>query len=59
MAQRYSELRPVEIVAEIFTGEEYGIAVDKGNTQLINLINEGIEEIIEKGIMDKLIDKYF
>ncbi|MFY9394048.1 MAG: basic amino acid ABC transporter substrate-binding protein [Halanaerobiales bacterium] len=59
VAQRYSELRPVEIVAEIFTGEEYGIAVDKGNTQLINLINEGIEEIIEKGIMDKLIDKYF
>ena len=59
VARRYSQLRPVTITAEIFTGEEYGIAVDKGNTKLLNLINEGIEELIENGTMDKLIDKYF
>ena len=59
VAKRYSQLRPVTIVAEIFTGEEYGIAVDKGNTELLKLINEGIEELIENGTMDKLIDKYF
>lgn len=59
VAQRYSEIKPVNIIAEIITGEDYGIAVDKGNTNLLNMINEGIEEIIKNGTMDQLIDKYF
>ncbi|NLM97981.1 MAG: basic amino acid ABC transporter substrate-binding protein [Halanaerobiaceae bacterium] len=59
VAKRYSEIKPVNIVAEIITGEEYGIAVNKGNTELMNKINEGIEELIENGTMDQLIAKYF
>lgn len=59
VAERYSETRAVNIIAEIITGEDYGIAVDKGNTELLNLINEGIEELNNNGTMDTLIDKYF
>ncbi len=59
VAKRYSELRPVGIVAEIITGEEYGIAVREGDAELLKMINDGIEELRESGKMDELIDKYF
>jgi len=59
VAERFSELKPVNIIAEIITGEEYGIAVNEGNKKLISKINEGIEELKVNGTMDKLIDKYF
>lgn len=59
VAKRYSELKPVEIVAEIITGEEYGIAVREGDAGLLKMINDGIEELRKSGKMDELIDKYF
>ncbi len=59
VAERFTELKPVTIVAEIITGEEYGIAVDEGNEELLTMINEGIEELRSNGTMDQLIDKYF
>lgn len=59
VAQRFSELKDVKIVAEIITGEEYGIAVNEGNEELLIKINEGIEELRANGTMDNLIDKYF
>ena len=59
VAKRFAQLKPVEIVAEIITGEEYGLAVKDGNAQLLQLINEGIEELRASGKMDQLIDKYF
>lgn len=59
VAERFSELKPVDIVAEIITGEEYGIAVNEGNEELLKMINEGVQELKDNGTMDKLIDKYF
>lgn len=59
VARRYAELKPVKIVAEIITGEEYGIAVNEGNEELLDMINDGIEELRENGTMDMLIEKYF
>ncbi len=59
VAETYSKNNPVEIVAELITGEEYGIAVSKGNTELLKDINEGLEELRENGTMDELIEKYF
>jgi len=59
VAERFTELKPVTIVAEIITGEEYGLAVDEGNGELLTMINEGIEELRNNGTMDQLIDKYF
>lgn len=59
VAERFVKIRPVKIVGIIVTGERYGIAVANGNTELLELINEGIEKVIESGKMDELIGKYF
>ncbi|SDL55201.1 basic amino acid ABC transporter substrate-binding protein [Halarsenatibacter silvermanii] len=59
VAQRYAEENPVEMVAEIITGEEYGLAVADGNTELLEKLNEGLEQVRESGRMDELLDKHF
>lgn len=42
-----------------FEPEEYVIAVKKGDTELLNAINEVIEELKESGEYDQLVAKYF
>lgn len=59
VAERFAEMKPVVIVGEIITGEEYGIAVQDGNTALLDKINTGLEEVRESGKMDELLAKYF
>ena len=59
VAKRFTELKPVNITAEIITGEQYGIAVNQSNKNLLTVINEAIEELRDNGTMDQLIDKYF
>lgn len=59
VAQRYTEMRPVEIVGVIVTGENYGLAVDEGNTELLDKLNEGLRKIRESGKMDEIIAKHF
>ena len=44
------------IVGEPFTEESYGIVVKKGNKELVDLINKGIEAVQAKGI-DKELEK--
>jgi polar amino acid transport system substrate-binding protein len=48
----------LKIVGEPFTEEYYGIAVQKGNTELLNRINAGLKKVIESGKRDELIDKW-
>lgn len=38
--------------------EEYGIAVSKGNSQLLDKINEGLQIVKDNGTYDKLVDEY-
>lgn len=38
--------------------EEYGIAVAKGNDELLEIINDGLSKLKENGTYDELIDKY-
>ena len=59
VAETYSKDNPVKVVAELITGEEYGIAVAPGNEELLTKINEGIQELKANGTMDELIEKYF
>ncbi len=59
VADTYSKSNPVDVVAEIITGEEYGIAVGEGNEELMAEINAGLEKVRENGTMDELIEKYF
>ena len=39
--------------------EDYGIAVKKGNTELLNACNEVLAEIKANGVYDELVAKYF
>lgn len=42
-----------------FEVEHYGIMVKKGNTELLNKINQGLKTIKENGKLKELSDKYF
>ncbi|SHG49314.1 amino acid ABC transporter substrate-binding protein, PAAT family [Thermosyntropha lipolytica DSM 11003] len=50
----------IKMVGEVFSADDkYGIAVKKGNTELLNMINEGLKKIKENGTYDKIYQKYF
>lgn len=48
----------VKIVGEPFTTEDYGIAVQQGDTELLNAINAGIAQLKGNGTIDQLKQKY-
>ena len=48
----------LKIVGEPFTDEYYGIAVKKGNTELMAKINKGLKSVLDKGTDEKLKDKW-
>ncbi len=43
---------------EPLTNEEYRLAVDKGNTQLVTFLNNCIDELLQSGELDMIIEKY-
>lgn len=59
VAETYSKNNPVKVVAEVITGEEYGIGIAKNNEELKKKINQGLAKLKENGTMDKLIEKHF
>jgi len=59
VADRFSKVKDVETIGVIKSGEQYGIAVKKGNTELLELMNEGLAKLQENGTVDELIKKYF
>jgi polar amino acid transport system substrate-binding protein len=54
--QRKEYKKKFKIVGKPFTEEFYGIAVKKGNQELLDLINKGIKQVKSKGL-DKAIEK--
>ena len=46
------------ILDEAFTEEEYAIAVQKGNTELLDQINEALSNLKESGKLDEIVAKY-
>jgi len=59
VANKFAATKPVKVVGIIVTGEQYGIAVRKGNKELLNKINQALKTLIETGKINELIDKYF
>ncbi len=59
VANRFAATKPVKVVGIIVTGEQYGIAVKKGNKQLLDAINNALKSLQESGKLGELIDKYF
>lgn len=49
----------IKIVGTIKTGEQYGVAVRKEDTELLDLINEGLKRIMHSPKWEELKIKYF
>ena len=46
------------VIKMISTGEEYGIAINKGNTKLEADINSALQELVDDGTVDALMTQY-
>src|SRR4051794_7269904 len=49
----------VEIAEKVPTEETYGIAVAQGDTELLDEINKGLEEVEKDGTYTKIFEKWF
>ncbi len=56
LSQSFSDL---EIVKEIPTGEQYGIAVSKDNPELTQAVNRALEDMKSDGTMKEIETKWF
>lgn len=54
--ENYSSV--LQIVGDAFTEEFYGVAVKKGNDDVLSLINTGLETVLNDGTVDELEDKW-
>lgn len=50
--------KPLHIIGEIDTGEEYGVAIRKTDTALLETINEGLAKLMADPKWDELKKKY-
>lgn len=48
----------LKILGEPFTEEEFGIAVQKGNTELLMLLNDGLKSVVADGTQEELVNKW-
>lgn len=50
----------VKLVGDIFQADEqYGIGIKKGNTEIANMINDGLKKVKESGEYDQIYKKWF
>ena len=49
----------MEVVETYPTEEQYGFAVEKGNTALLDFVNEGFQALRDDGTYDELFATYF
>ena len=49
----------LKVVDIALTSEEYGFAVAKGNTELLNKLNTFLDKIMNDGTYETIVDKYF
>lgn len=54
--KNFNNVKPLDFV---FTQEEYAIAVCKGNTTLVDSLNEFIDKIRKDGTFDSIVGKYY
>lgn len=61
VTEAYMKKQPdkIKMVGEPLNAENYGFAVQKGNTELLEKINAGLGNIKEDGTFDKLVDEWF
>ncbi|MBS3787229.1 amino acid ABC transporter substrate-binding protein [Candidatus Bipolaricaulota bacterium] len=49
--------KPVKIVGYFRTGEAYGYAVQEGDEELLNLLNEGLDKLKESDRIEEIVNK--
>ena len=49
----------LRILGDKLTGEDYGIAIVKGNKELLDKFNDGLKKLQDSGEFKQLFDKYF
>ncbi|MBS3786784.1 basic amino acid ABC transporter substrate-binding protein [Candidatus Bipolaricaulota bacterium] len=59
VAETFTERQPVKVIARLVTGENYGLAVKEGNSELVAELNTGLEKIRSSGKYDDLVEKWF
>ena len=61
LANYYQEKAPgkYRILPGVVVREQFGVGVKKGNTQLVNLLNEGMKKVIASGEAAKISQKWF
>ena len=48
----------LKLITDQFPEEEYVIAVNKGNSKLLNKINDALKVILSDGTFDTIVEKY-
>ncbi len=61
VTKSYMDSQPgtIEIVGDVLNAESYGIAVKKGNKELLDKINHGMKTLKENGKFDEIYSKWF
>ena len=61
VTKAYMDTKPgtIEIVGDVLNAESYGFAVQKGNQELLDKINTGMQNMIDNGTFDELYTKWF
>lgn len=54
-----AHLGGMKILGDPFTSEQYGIAVQHGETDMINKINASLQKLMDNGEYDKIFAKWF
>ncbi len=49
----------IKIVGDTINSDSYGFAVQKGNSELLEKLNDGLKAIMENGTYDELVEKWF
>ncbi len=47
-----------KLVGEVLNAESYGMAVKKGNTELLEKLNQGLKDIVESGEFKEICEKW-
>ena len=60
LALSYVGENPEELktVGDVFTDENYGIAICQDNTELQAQINSGLEAVVAEGLIEDLVEKW-
>ena len=56
--QYLKQVEGLKILDESYTDEEYAIAVQKGNTAMVEAINGALAELKAEGKLDEIVAKY-